>query len=154
VAFRLAPLNSNYKGIPAKSTKPLCADSSETRLSSVQTIQPTHTKPAIDRKNKVRTAKLQPVFTAACGAADPDQSKDARGGFIRLRRQQLIAPHAPACQWHQHRAGKIRSWRYGCRERQWSWTSPCVSWIGIEIEQPHRRSVRIQVPPVPCKSTT
>jgi hypothetical protein len=44
----------------------------------------------------VRTAKLQPVFTAASGAADPDQSKDARGGFIRLRLQQLIAPHARA----------------------------------------------------------
>ncbi len=25
-------------------------------------------------------------------------------------------------------------------KKQWSWTSPCVSWIGIEIEQPHRRS--------------
>ena len=68
----------------------------ETRLSSVQTIRPTHTKPAIDRENKVRTAKLQPVFTAASDAADPDQSKDARGGFIRLRLQQLIASHAQA----------------------------------------------------------
>ncbi len=44
----------------------------------------------------MRTAKLQPVFTAACVDGDPDQSKDARGGFIRLRLQQLIAPHAPA----------------------------------------------------------
>lgn len=42
----------------------------------------------------MRTAKLQPVFTAACVDADLDQSKDARGGFIRLRLQQLIAPHA------------------------------------------------------------
>ena len=44
----------------------------------------------------MRTAKLQPVFTAASDAADPDQSKDARGGFIRLRLQQLIASHAQA----------------------------------------------------------
>lgn len=44
----------------------------------------------------MRTAKLQPVFIAASDAADPDQSKDARGGFIRLRLQQLIAPHARA----------------------------------------------------------
>jgi hypothetical protein len=66
--------NSNYKGIPAKSTKPLHAGFVETRLSSVQTIQPTHTKPAIDRQNKVRTAKLQPVLTAASDAADPDEA--------------------------------------------------------------------------------
>ena len=46
----------------------------------------------------MRTAKLQPVFTAACVDGDPDQSKDARGGFIRLRLQQLIAPHARAHQ--------------------------------------------------------
>ena len=45
----------------------------ETRLSSVQTIQPTHTKPATDRENKVRTAKLQLVFAAAVCAADPDE---------------------------------------------------------------------------------
>ena len=63
------------KGIPAKSTKPLLADFSETRLSSVQTIQPTHTKPATDRENKVRTAKLQPVFAAAVCAADPDERR-------------------------------------------------------------------------------
>ena len=44
----------------------------------------------------MRTAKLQPVFTAACTDSDPDQSKDAREGFIRLRLQQLIAPHARA----------------------------------------------------------
>ena len=44
----------------------------------------------------MRTAKLQPVFTAASDVADPDQSKDTRGGFIRLRLQQLIAPHARA----------------------------------------------------------
>ena len=68
-----APVNLGYKGIPAKSTKPLRAGFSETRLSSVQTIQPTHTKPATDRENKVRTAKLQPVFAAAVCAADPDE---------------------------------------------------------------------------------
>ena len=61
-------LDSIYKGFPAKSTKPSRADSSETRLSSVQTIQPTHTKPATDRENKVQTAKSQPVFIAASGA--------------------------------------------------------------------------------------
>jgi len=44
----------------------------------------------------VRTAKLQPVFTAAFDAADPDQRKDARGRFIHLRFQQLIALHARA----------------------------------------------------------
>lgn len=44
----------------------------------------------------MRTAKLQPVFTAASDVADPDQSKDTRGGFIRLRLQQLIASHAQA----------------------------------------------------------
>jgi len=71
-------------------------DSSEIRLSSVQTIQPTHTKPAIDREDKVRTAKLQPVFTAACVDTDPDQRQHACGCFIRLRLQQLIAPHARA----------------------------------------------------------
>lgn len=71
-------------------------DSSETRLSSVKTIRLTRAKPTADRENKVRTEKLQPVFTAACVDADPDQSKDARGGFIRLRLQQLIVPHAPA----------------------------------------------------------
>ncbi len=63
------------KGIPAKSTKPLRAGFSENRLSSVQTIQPTHTKPATDRENKVRTAKLQPVFAAAVCAADPDERR-------------------------------------------------------------------------------
>jgi len=36
-------------------------------------IQPTHTKPATDRENKVRTAKLQLVFAAAVCAADPDE---------------------------------------------------------------------------------
>ena len=69
---------SPYKGIPTKSTKPLRAGFSETRLSSVQTIQPTHTKPATDRENKVRTAKLQPVFAAAVGAADLDGKYVAR----------------------------------------------------------------------------
>lgn len=58
-------MTPNYKGIPAKSTKPLRASFYETRLSSVQTIQPTHKKPATDRENKVQTAKLQPVFAAA-----------------------------------------------------------------------------------------
>lgn len=64
-----------YKGIPAESKKPLRADSSETRLSSVKTIRPTRAKPTADRGNKVRTAKLQPVFTAASGAADPDERR-------------------------------------------------------------------------------
>ena len=50
---------------------------SETRLDSIQTIQPTHTKPANDRENKVRTAKLQPVFAVAVCAADFDE-KNAR----------------------------------------------------------------------------
>ena len=46
---------ANYKSIPAKSTKNLLAGLPETRLSSVQTIQPTHTKPATDREKKVQT---------------------------------------------------------------------------------------------------
>jgi len=73
-----APVNLGYKGIPAKSTNPLRAGFFETRLSSVQTIQPTHTKPAADRENKVWTAKLQPVFAEAVCADDPDD-----GPFIR-----------------------------------------------------------------------
>jgi hypothetical protein len=64
-ASRSGAVNLDYKGITAKSTKPLRAGLPETRLSSVQAIQPTHTKPATDRGNKVRTAKLQPVFAAA-----------------------------------------------------------------------------------------
>ena len=68
-----AGASTHYKDIPAKSTKPLWAGFSETRLSSVQTIQPTHTKPATDRENKVRTAKLKPVFAAAVCAADLDE---------------------------------------------------------------------------------
>ena len=45
----------------------------EARLSSIQTIQPTHTKPATDRENKVQTSKIQPVFAATVCAADPDE---------------------------------------------------------------------------------
>ena len=45
----------------------------ENRLSSVQTLQPMHTKPATDRENKVRTAKLQPVFAAAVCAVGSDE---------------------------------------------------------------------------------
>ena len=62
-----------YKGIPAKSTNPPRAGFSETRLSSVQTIQPTHTKPTADGGDKMRTAKLKPGFAAAVCAADPDE---------------------------------------------------------------------------------
>ena len=76
-----------YKGIPAKSTKPLRAGFHETRLSSVQTIQPTHKKPATDRGKRVRTAKLQPVFAAAVGAADLDGKYVAR--FVELHSQPL-----------------------------------------------------------------
>ena len=72
-AVPLSAAQLKLQGYPAKSINPLRAGFSETRLSSVQTIQPTHTKPATDRENKVRTAKLQPVFAAAVCAADPDE---------------------------------------------------------------------------------
>jgi hypothetical protein len=38
-------------------------------------IRPVHTKLAIYREKKVQSARLQSVFIAVCGAADPDKDK-------------------------------------------------------------------------------
>ena len=57
------------KSIPVKSIKPLLSDFYETRPSSVQTIQPTHTNPVTDRAYKVRTTKLPAGLCCCCPLA-------------------------------------------------------------------------------------
>lgn len=69
----VARLNLLLQGHPRDVKKPLLAGLPETRLSSIQTIQSTHTKPAADMGKKVRSAKLQPVFAATVCAAGSDE---------------------------------------------------------------------------------